>query len=57
MKTKVPEHVARWRANHHAALERIFPGRPGLATWRALRRIEGREHAREMFENLNRCRR
>ena len=42
MKTKVSEHVARWRANHHKALERLFPGRPGLATWRALRRIEAR---------------
>lgn len=42
---KTPDHIARLRTNHHAALEKLFPGAPGLDTWRRLRRIETRANS------------
>lgn len=43
---KTPEHVQRWRDNHHRALESLAAnGKSGLSLWRALMRIERKAHA------------
>jgi hypothetical protein len=47
MTTKTPEHVTRWRENHHRALETLrAPGcaLTGLQLWRKLVKIEREAH-------------
>jgi hypothetical protein len=44
---KTPDHVTRWRNNHHKALEALrAPGctSTGLQIWRKLRRLETKAH-------------
>lgn len=41
---KTPDHIQKAREAHHAALERLT-GKPGLATWRKLRRLEAKASA------------
>ena len=43
---KAPEHVQRWRGNHHRALQTLATnGKSGLSLWRALLRIERKAHS------------